>query len=41
MKKTDHETYLGDVICNSGRNEKNILVKLTKEWVLSVRYLLC
>ena len=30
MKKTDHETYLGDVICSSGRNEKNIASKVNK-----------
>ena len=30
MKKTDHETYLGDVICSSGRNEKNIASKANK-----------
>ena len=30
MKKSNHETYLGDVICNSGSNEKNITSKANK-----------
>ena len=27
MKQKDHETYLGDVISSTGKNEKNILNK--------------
>ena len=30
MKKKDYETYLGDIICSSGKNEKNIANKCNK-----------
>ena len=41
MKTAEHETYLGDVICSSGKSEKNIsigyvlFILSTAYWILS------